>query len=37
MSLARLLDDLDAASVQLWAEGGELRFRAPRGAAMRTA
>ncbi len=31
MSLATLLDDLDAAAVQLWVEDGQLRFRAPPG------
>lgn len=32
MTLSVLLDDLHAASVQIWAEAGELRFRAPKGA-----
>lgn len=32
MTLSVLLDDLQAASVQVWAEAGELRFRAPKGA-----
>ena len=32
MTLSTLMDDLQAASVQIWAEAGELRFRAPQGA-----
>lgn len=29
MSLEQLLDDLDAAAIQIWAEEGQLKFRAP--------
>ncbi|CCN70369.1 non-ribosomal peptide synthetase [Vibrio nigripulchritudo] len=32
MSLEQLLDDLDAAAIQIWAEEGQLKFRAPPGA-----